>query len=80
VESSSSGTIAIDGLKDFMEGITDTSMTAPCMASLLAVLVQQKGVSDIHYHLPKSKFNEHGKSIIQTCSNLVKYMKENIFL
>jgi hypothetical protein len=66
IESTSSGTLIIDGLKDFIEGIPDSTLTVPCMASLLAVLVQQKGVSDIHYHLPKSKFNEHGKSIIQT--------------
>jgi hypothetical protein len=64
IDSSSSGIISIGGLEKFLEESGELSRA--CAASLLALLVQQKGVADIHHRPPIFKSNEHGKSIIQT--------------
>jgi hypothetical protein len=64
IESSSSGTVTIGGLQEFLEESGDLSRA--CAASLLALLVQQKGVAEIHHRPPIFKSNGQAKMIIQT--------------
>lgn len=65
VDASPSGTVVIGGLQQFFESVPE-EMTSSCGAALLALLAQQKGVSDLRYRLPKAAFNANGKSIVQT--------------
>jgi hypothetical protein len=65
VEASPSGTVVIGGLQEFFDTIPE-ELTSSCGAALLALLAQQKGVSDLRYRLPKATFNANGKSIVQT--------------
>mmetsp|Transcript_14029 Transcript_14029/g.14643 ORF Transcript_14029/g.14643 Transcript_14029/m.14643 type:complete len:1100 (-) Transcript_14029:260-3559(-) len=60
---SSSNNLVIGNLKQFLQSSDDSSA---CSASLLAILVQQQGVADIKFRLPKQKFNKNGKHIVQT--------------
>lgn len=61
---SSPGSIVVRGLHSYLKNSDE--ITTSCFTSLLALIVQQRGISALHFRFPKRAFNQNGKSIIQT--------------